>query len=119
MISKSPFGLYSKFTPELRKYYIDELFNPNAPEPSWAKIKANSTQLLKDSITVKTDWQYDNAFSDLKHLGSVSGIYFSPYHSLSISAPNATGTTNESSYWYKVIMPVNIAVGTELRLRLK
>ncbi len=119
MISTLLVGLYTKFTPQLRKYYLDELFNPNTLEPSWAKIKTNSTQLLKDSITVTTDWLYHNLFSDLNHTGSVSGIYYSPGHSLSITSPSATGSASEDSYWYKVIPVPSVAEGSELRFNVK
>jgi hypothetical protein len=110
---------YSQFTPELRKYYLDQLFTPSTQEPSWAKVKTNSVSLLTDSITAATDWRFYNPYPDLKHTGTVSSIWASPGRSLSIFSPDASGSNPEGSLWYKSITPPNIAVGTELILKVK
>lgn len=44
------FSLYNEFTLKLREYYIDELFNPAAPAPDWAKAKTNIKIFHQDNF---------------------------------------------------------------------
>jgi hypothetical protein len=105
-------NLYTKYTPEKRKYYIDELFNENTPVPDWAKEKQFSKEVLNQALVSITEWRFYK-LSDLDQAGTATdettGSIFT------IAAP-ARHEANESSYWKYSFAPVNISVGSKLTL---
>lgn len=53
--------IYSQYTPEKREWYLDELFNQDAPVPLWGLAKSFSGEFWSDEIdSVATDWEFVN-----------------------------------------------------------
>jgi len=50
--------LYTKYTPDKRKYYIDELFDKNTPAPDWVQERTNSKEILNDSLINISGWEF-------------------------------------------------------------
>jgi hypothetical protein len=111
MTAENVWSLYSEYTPERRMYYLDELFDSNTPEPSWASTKVNPTVLVNDSINLNTDdWEYSNT-GNSKHSGKISTKFFSsPGSSFKISAT----APSEFSSWKYELNPKGLKQGSRL-----
>jgi len=66
-------GPYNEFTPLLRAYLFDELFDETTPDPEWASGKTEELEIpINGDFEVSTsDWQFDT--TDDIILGSASG----------------------------------------------
>jgi hypothetical protein len=109
------FGLYSKDTPEKRAYYLDELLDPNPPEPVWASAKVNPTVIFNDSInSTDTNWEYSNT-TNSTHSGEISAeFFFSPESSLKISATESS----EFSFWRYRFSPEGLEQESRLTMEV-
>lgn len=60
-------GNYNKHTtPEVRDYYLTELFDKNTPTPDWAKEKNEETTILKSNFeTPDTNWTFIVGSADI------------------------------------------------------
>jgi hypothetical protein len=115
--------LYTKYQPdEVRKYYLDELFAPQATSPpTWASAKGHQVDILFDTVSTNSKWSFSIPFSstDLQHKGTVNSThYLSPSHSLSIESPAPTGV-NQYSCWIKEIALTQIEPGSDLTLTVR
>jgi len=119
MFGGNQFGVYTSNTPEKRQYYLDELFNPSAPIPDWARARSftQRTELLNDTITTSTQWSFQNA-NEPEDKGTVSSAFSSSKgHSLSITS--ATTATTGFSDWLYLIPGPQLTVGSRLILKVK
>lgn len=114
MQSGSQFDMYTEFTPLLRTYYLDELFNPSA-SPSSVIIKHSNTRIIfQDSISSPSSWEFIKSSGSPPHTGTISSIeYASPRHALSISSSEATGV-NQFSYFGRSITVTGVPATSEL-----
>lgn len=56
------FALYSQYTPDLRTYYLDELFNQQVAIPEWSKVKTNPSIFLESAFDGASDsWTFFNS----------------------------------------------------------
>jgi predicted DNA binding CopG/RHH family protein len=117
MYPTTQFYMYTEFTPALRSYYLDELFNVNTPTPSFGKIKLNSRVIRQDSVAATNKWTFLKNGSSLVHSGSVSStVYASPHHSLMIKAQPG-GSQDQFSYFGDTVSIKGISAGSELVLK--
>jgi hypothetical protein len=116
MFNGNQFGLYSGYTPEKRKYYLDELFNSSTSNPTWATQKNKSTIIFQDSISATSNnWKFVNT-SNSKQIGELnSSIYSSAGSSLSIQ----TTSPSTFSYWVRSFVPQGIKQSSKLTLTVK
>lgn len=114
MQSGNQFDMYTEFTPLLRTYYLDELFNPSA-SPSSVIIKHSSTRIIfQDSISSPSSWEFIKSSGSPPHTGTISSTeYASPRHALSISSSEATGV-NQFSYFGRSIAVTGVPATSEL-----
>jgi hypothetical protein len=118
MHSGNQFNMYSEYTPALRKYYIDELFNVNTPAPDFSKPKTNSVIVYQDSISKDNVWLFYKVGSPYQQGTTTSTDYVTAGHALQIVSTQ--GATNaDFSYFEKVLSPNGIAAGSELTLKAK
>jgi len=111
-----PAVLYNEHTPEKRIYYLDELFNTLNGLPAWTSAKTNEFTVLEDEILDSNDWNF-KLTNGANAVGSVVDTAFSsePYSLALHSNGSATGFSSWSYSW----TPNNIAVGSELLLKVK
>jgi hypothetical protein len=107
--------LYSEYTPEKRKYYLDELFNSSIISPTWASQKTKKTIIFQDSISTKSNnWQYINTPNSTQ-IGELNSlIYSSAGNSLSIRS--TTSSLSTFSYWSRSFVPQGIKQSSRLTL---
>jgi hypothetical protein len=117
MFGGNQFNLYSSDTPERRKYYLDELFNPSTPAPSWASAKTNPTILFVDSISASSPgWRYVQN-SGTSQTGKISSqIYLSPGSSMEIQSPSVSSNI---SYWTYSLSSLGINQSDGIMLTVK
>jgi hypothetical protein len=117
MFDGNQFSLYNQYTPEKRKYYLDELFNPLTLEPSWSDPKTIEVEIFNDSIKKVNSWHFFNV-QPVNHNGIVTNLAFaSSTHSLSINS--STSSPEGFSSWSYHLSPSNIPVGSALVLKAK
>jgi hypothetical protein len=90
MVSTNQFIVYDSEESARREYYIDELFNPYAPYPSWGgTIKSAKVNVVNDQVNDPDKWVFTN-FLQANHTASVDkDVFFSAPNSLHISGPVA------------------------------
>lgn len=117
MFGGSQFGLYTEETPERRKYYLDELFNPSTPAPSWSAEKTTPTVLFSDTINVaQNKWDFVQRAGSAQTGVVTAEQFVSLGHSLKIYSPSVT----TFSYWaYLISPPPSIKQGDRLVLSAK
>lgn len=114
----TPYDLYTLYTPEKRKYYLDELFYPFAATPIWAEAKTTSTEIFSDSISsASNSWTFHRGPEDDSGLLTDS-IFASPKNSLSIIS-KISNDEEKYSYWSYRIDPAHIAVRSQIKLNAK
>jgi hypothetical protein len=110
------FGVYSEYTPEKRKYYLDELFNSSTISPTWATLKNKPTIIFQDSISAKSNnWTFLKRTNSLQIGELNSSIYSSAGGSLSIKATSSS----VFSYWVRSFEPQGIKQSSKLTLTAK
>ena len=116
MFDGSQFGVYSEYTPEKRKYYLDELFKSSTVAPTWSSQKTKPTIIFQDSINAKSNnWEFINTLNS-NQIGQLnSTIYSSAGNSLSIQATSPSAF----SYWVRSFVPQAIKQSTKLTLTVK
>jgi hypothetical protein len=116
MFNGIQFGLYSEYTPEKRKYYLDELFNSSTISPTWATQKNKPTIIFQDSISATSNnWKFV-INTNSTQIGAInSSIYSSAGSSLSIQATSPSVL----SYWTRTFVPQGIKQSTRLTLTVK
>jgi hypothetical protein len=116
MFNGNQFGVYSEYTPEKRKYYLDELFKSSTVAPIWSSQKTKPTIIFQDSINAKSDnWKFINTLNS-NQIGQLnSTIYSSAGNSLSIQATSPSAF----SYWVRSFVPQGIKQSTKLTLTVK
>ncbi|MBS1508751.1 MAG: hypothetical protein JSS79_19095 [Bacteroidetes bacterium] len=117
MFAGSQFGLYVPETPERRKYYLDELFNPSTPPPSWGNIKTTPTIVFSDTINYASNkWDFVQRAGSYQ-TGVLSAEKFvTAGHSLKMNSPSVSAF----SYWaYLIAPPPDIKEGDRLVLSVK
>jgi hypothetical protein len=116
MFNGIQFGLYSEYTPEKRKYYLDELFNSSTISPTWAIQKNKPTIIFQDSISATSNnWKFVNTTNSTQMGALNSSIYSSAGSSLSIKA----ASPSTFSYWVRSLVPQGIKQSTKLTLTVK
>ena len=109
------FVLYNQFTPELRKYYIDELFDPQVVAPKWAKEKTESTIFLAETIQDSTDsWDFVSATSN--HEGVIEILESDNTNVLTISSKTEEGDSKAFSRWRYLIQKPDLLETATLQL---
>jgi len=109
------FTLYNEDTPERRKYYLDELFNPLTPPPGWAAEKTKATLIFNDTLSVASNsWIYKSSGTQQGILST--SVFFSPSTSLEIKSSGSPSSS--ASYWYKIISPDGINQSDKLVLKV-
>ena len=112
-------NLYNEFTPELREYYIDELFDPEIELPHWA-INNEQEIVFEDDIDIKnSNWEFVSS-------NDSTGVYSSNNQdvlndgnkTLSIEATQASDNII-FSFWRKNIENPSIPVGSTLRVSVE
>jgi hypothetical protein len=105
------FTVYNEDTPEKRKYYLDELFNPAIPLPSWSAEKTTPTIIFRDTLSTASDsWLYKSSGSQQGEISN--SVFLSPSTSLEIISSAST----TFSYWYTTIDPQGINQSDKLVL---
>lgn len=117
MFGGNQFIVYYDFTPEKRKYYLDELFDPSTPIPDWAAAKTTTVEIHNDSINRLTStWNFTKG-TGANHEGLLNDkIFSSPGHSLSI---NSTLSSGSFSYWTYTFNSSKIPVSAQVMLKVK
>lgn len=116
MFGGDQFNLYNEDTPERRKYYLDELFNPATPAPNWAAEKTIPTIIFKDTISaVSNSWHYKSGGSQQGELST--SVFLSPSTSLEIKS-TVSSTGSQFSDWYTMIIPQGINQSDKLVLKV-
>jgi len=113
MFGGNQFNIYTLDTPEKRKYYLDELFNPATPPPSWSAAKTIPTIIFKDTINAASNpWVYAKTPGSYQQGELSTSVFLSPSSSLELksAAPSAL------SYWYYAFRPVGINQSDKLVL---
>lgn len=109
--------VYSEFTPEKRKYYLDEFFIPSTPSPDWAAMKTIPTIIFQDTIQRGSPlWQFVNGPSNSFTCKFCSTDYFSAATSLSIEPSN---NLDGWAYWNYNYIPQGIKQSDKLVLSAK
>jgi len=99
------FNLYDEKATDKRKYYLDELFNPNTTVPYWAGIKTKGPEIFYDSITASADGWTFHAVSGATHTGAITKDGNSKSHSLSISGTTSATESNALGFWKYQLKP--------------
>lgn len=117
MFGGTQFNLYTQDTPERRKYYLDELFNPATSLPSWGGAKTVATVLFADSINAASNsWKFIQRSSSSQTGVVTTEQYVSVGHSLKMISPNLS----TFSYWgYSLAPPQDLKQGDRLVLSVK
>lgn len=100
------FDLYTQFTPALRDFYIEELFNPEVAIPEWSKEKTKSTIFLEQTFEETTDdlWDFSSATSN--HEGAIEVLASNSSNVLTITSTTTEGDSNQFSRWrYQIAKP--------------
>ena len=117
IMSEGQLSLYSEFTPEKRKYYLDEFFIPSTPPPDWASLKTIPTIIFQDTIQKGSpQWQFVNGPGNSFTSKFCSTDYFSPGTSLSIEPSNSL---EGWAYWNYNYIPQGINQSDKLVLSAK
>ena len=114
------FALYNEFTPLLRAYYVDELFDRQTPVPEWAFAKNDSMVLFLDDLEETTgDWRFFES-------GNPSAQYTSSFSSLSEESTNglilegkAGLDPDKFAAWRISFFDLNLEEAQSLRLTAK
>lgn len=115
MFGGNQFDLYNNFTQERRDYYLDELFDPNTPPPSWSTVKSTPSVVVTDSIALSNAWTFYSGAAS--HTGTISGeVYASSSHSLVLTS---SGASTGYSYWQYVMNAPALPVGSRLAYKVK
>lgn len=115
MFGGNQFNLYNQDTPERRKYYLDELFNPLTPAPSWSAQKIIPTIIFKDTINASSNsWTYKTTTGSTQQGKPSNSVFLSPSTSLEIKSSAST----TFSYWYTAIGPQGINQSDKLVLKV-
>ena len=112
------FNLYNKFTPKVRDYYIDELFDPLKDSPSWV-TKTESTIVIEDKINDQSDnWKFFSSF-DSSGIFTSDGLdtIGSDNFALSITSTNPSAD-NTFSFWRRTIENPQYPIGSGLKLSI-
>ena len=117
--SCNPFLTYNSFTPELRNYYCDELFDPLVGTPRWVKNPTFSEIIYSENFdTIKDEWiniqsedssenQYTSSYSDKP--GTTNGA-------LRISSQSSQGSNREFSSWTINLSDLDLPPGKSIKM---
>ncbi len=110
------FFVYNTFTPGLRKYYIDELFDPLVDPPSWLS-KTDTTQFYTD------DFEDDNSEWTFEAVGDDQGAFTANRYDTTMTGDIALSITSDGSlgfesfaYWLVELDAPDIPEGAELKV---
>lgn len=114
--SSSP---YSAYTPRLRKYYIDELFDSSIRFPQWAvyKPRVNGRIVFKEDFEGKTNWRF--ILTDSTKVDTyTSGINFDESTNSTVATihPFEYAENDVLSYWFTTFLPMSITEGSIMEL---
>jgi hypothetical protein len=117
IMCENPIYLYNAYVPEVRNYYLDELFDSLVGAPYWSLPKMTQpTTILNEEISNNSKWFY-KIVNGANHSGKIdSTIFSSSLYSLAIQSNTMS---SGGSYWQYHFAPENIKVGSDLLLKVK
>jgi hypothetical protein len=108
-------SLYSEFTPEKRKYYLDKLFIPSTPQPDWAVERKTAKVIFMDTINAaSTSWIYVRTPGCTNKGELSSSAFVSPGTCLAIKSDSPSASADDFSCWMHVFNPQGIKQSTKL-----
>lgn len=109
------FDLYSEFTPALRTFYLDELFNPQVVVPEWAEEKTKSSIFLEHRFEEASDsWDFFSANNH--HKGAIAILESDSSTVLTIQSTTTGGGNDQFSRWRHQIIKPDLPETATLRL---
>jgi hypothetical protein len=116
MFDGNQFGIYNEYTPEKRKYYIDELFNLSVQPPDWSKVERKERiSILRDTIAQTNHWVFSNNNKPQDQGATI--VTADQGHALSITS--ATVMSGSFSSWTYEFPPSQIPPGSKLILKVQ
>ena len=108
------FGLYNKYTPELRNYYIDELFDPNVDAPSWA-LKTDTIVFYENDFSGdNSNWEY-RLIGGIDSLSTFSDSHINELGESALSIEQKEGNSDDAfSFWRIRFDQPNISVSSSV-----
>jgi len=111
--------LYSSFTPKLRDYYLDELFDSTTPEPALGKIKSkqNGKVVFQENFEGEANWEFrgPKGISDSIYTAAIS---FDESANTTVATINSNKSRDNTFYiWTTTFESPAIAEGNTLELK--
>jgi len=114
------FPVYSTtFTPKLRKFYVDELFDSSIPFPEWSKYKprVNGRIIFQEDFEGESNWTF--ALNDSTKANTyTSGINYDESFNSTVATIYSSERREDNVFasWATSFLPMSVAEGSTIEL---
>ena len=118
--SCNQFALYNRYTPQLRQYYIDELFDRQTLLPDWLQTKTDSTRLHYDPFDLPDEsWSFFQTGVSSSQFASRFGTLSDETSTGLIIEGLSQADTTKLAGWTLSFIDLDLAETQSLQLRVK